>query len=152
ELSAYLGKKSPRRVNLLEAGSQKTSDVLVMPDSFFRYWKCSGTRDRPLGSLIFFSRQSGKKTVSYKKNCKLLVSGGCCLLLLGFVSVNPFAHHAQASWPFRLRQHAPICDGVHECGEWEGAWYWMRSPEQEQRVIASLYNRYCIRCHGVDGR
>jgi hypothetical protein len=33
-----------------------------------------------------------------------------------------------------------------------GTWYWLRSPEQEQRVVASLYNRYCVRCHGVDGR
>jgi hypothetical protein len=37
-------------------------------------------------------------------------------------------------------------------GEPGGAWYWMRSPEEEQRVIIGLYNRYCIRCHGVDGR
>src|SRR5947209_2217370 len=33
-----------------------------------------------------------------------------------------------------------------------GSWYWMRSPEQERRVVMGLYNRYCIRCHGVDGR
>jgi mono/diheme cytochrome c family protein len=33
-----------------------------------------------------------------------------------------------------------------------GTWYWMRSPDQEQRAVAALYNRYCIRCHGVDGR
>jgi hypothetical protein len=33
-----------------------------------------------------------------------------------------------------------------------GSWYWMRSPEQERRVVLSLFNRYCIRCHGVDGR
>jgi mono/diheme cytochrome c family protein len=33
-----------------------------------------------------------------------------------------------------------------------GSWYWMRSPEQEKTVVMSLYNRYCIRCHGVDGR
>jgi hypothetical protein len=33
-----------------------------------------------------------------------------------------------------------------------GLWYWMRSPEQEGRVVANLFNRYCIRCHGVDGR
>jgi hypothetical protein len=33
-----------------------------------------------------------------------------------------------------------------------GSWYWMRSPEQERRVVMSLFNRYCIRCHGVDGR
>jgi mono/diheme cytochrome c family protein len=28
----------------------------------------------------------------------------------------------------------------------------MRSPEQERTVIVSHYNRYCVRCHGVDGR
>jgi mono/diheme cytochrome c family protein len=28
----------------------------------------------------------------------------------------------------------------------------MRSPEQEQRVVIGLFNRYCLRCHGVDGR
>ena len=33
-----------------------------------------------------------------------------------------------------------------------GSWYWMRSPEQERRVVMNLYNRYCIRCHSVDGR
>ena len=33
-----------------------------------------------------------------------------------------------------------------------GMWLWMRSPEQERRVVMSLFNRYCIRCHGVDGR
>ncbi len=33
-----------------------------------------------------------------------------------------------------------------------GTWYWMRSPEQERRVTMNLYNRYCIRCHGIDGR
>ena len=33
-----------------------------------------------------------------------------------------------------------------------GYWLWMRSPEQEKVVAMSLYNRYCIRCHGVDGR
>ena len=33
-----------------------------------------------------------------------------------------------------------------------GQWYWMRSPEQERRVVMNLFNRYCIRCHGVDGR
>ena len=33
-----------------------------------------------------------------------------------------------------------------------GYWLWVRSPEQEKVVVMSLYNRYCIRCHGVDGR
>jgi mono/diheme cytochrome c family protein len=33
-----------------------------------------------------------------------------------------------------------------------GTWYWLRSPDEEKRVVMGLYNRYCIRCHGVDGR
>jgi hypothetical protein len=33
-----------------------------------------------------------------------------------------------------------------------GTWYWMRSSDQEKRVVMGLYNRWCIRCHGVDGR
>jgi hypothetical protein len=33
-----------------------------------------------------------------------------------------------------------------------GQWYWVRSPEDEKRVVMGLFNRYCIRCHGVDGR
>jgi hypothetical protein len=42
----------------------------------------------------------------------------------------------------------PGC-GADESG---GTWYWVRSPEDEKRVVMGLYNRYCIRCHGVDGR
>jgi mono/diheme cytochrome c family protein len=49
---------------------------------------------------------------------------------------------------------------VHECpaGECDmcngiaGTWYWLRSPDEEKRAVAALYNRYCIRCHGIDGR
>jgi cytochrome c oxidase cbb3-type subunit 3 len=37
-------------------------------------------------------------------------------------------------------------------GEIDGTWYWLRSPEQEKQVAMGLFNRYCIRCHGVDGR
>ena len=33
-----------------------------------------------------------------------------------------------------------------------GTWHWSRSPNQEKRVVLSLYNRYCVRCHGVDGK
>jgi len=36
--------------------------------------------------------------------------------------------------------------------EFGGSWYWVRSPEQERRVAMNIYNRYCIRCHSVDGR
>lgn len=44
------------------------------------------------------------------------------------------------------------CDTGCRDEEMDGEWYWVRSPDQEKRVVMGLYNRYCIRCHGVDGR
>ncbi len=65
---------------------------------------------------------------------------------------------AEAGWPWK-KQHQPACghsgcapDHCYSSEEWAGQWYWMRSPEQERRVVMSLFNRYCIRCHGIDGR
>jgi hypothetical protein len=64
--------------------------------------------------------------------------------------------HELTAGPFGLFGHhhkdpAPCGDlGPPEDGI--GSWYWLRSPEQEKRFAASIFNRYCIRCHGVDGR
>jgi mono/diheme cytochrome c family protein len=56
----------------------------------------------------------------------------------------------------KKRRHtaANVREGYYPdgCSELGGSWFWMRSPEQERAAIASRYNRYCIRCHGVDGR
>ncbi|HLW64255.1 MAG TPA: cytochrome c [Gemmataceae bacterium] len=49
-------------------------------------------------------------------------------------------------------QNCVVPEGMELSGEPGGIWYWMRSPDEEKRVIMGLYNRYCIRCHGVDGR
>jgi mono/diheme cytochrome c family protein len=62
---------------------------------------------------------------------------------------------SQAAGIGTLFRHATSCEcGGYPQGEGDvgGTWYWLRSPEEERRVVASLYNRYCIRCHGVDGR
>jgi mono/diheme cytochrome c family protein len=60
------------------------------------------------------------------------------------------------TWPhFFCRQHHQYHNpGPGDISDVEtgGTWYWMRSPEQERRVVMNLFNRYCIRCHGVDGR
>lgn len=48
--------------------------------------------------------------------------------------------------------HACCNNGCPPPLEVGGSWFWMRSPDEEQVVVAGLYNRYCIRCHGVDGR
>jgi hypothetical protein len=48
---------------------------------------------------------------------------------------------------------APICTvGPLLSEEPGGVWYWMRSPDEEKRAVMGLYNRYCVRCHGIDGR
>ena len=74
----------------------------------------------------------------------------CTLLSGGFCAVVVFNQEAEASW-WRAWRGCP--DGPMHGAEVEaGEWYWMRSPEEEKRIIISLYNRYCIRCHGVDGR
>jgi mono/diheme cytochrome c family protein len=57
---------------------------------------------------------------------------------------------AAADGPIALGPPPP-CDD-HPGPGIAGAWFWVRSPEQEKVVIAGLYNRYCIRCHGIDGR
>jgi hypothetical protein len=77
------------------------------------------------------------------------------LLAIGLAAITFLTREVEASGPCLACPHPPVCDGPidgPECGDWAGSWYWLRSPEQERRVIASLYNRYCIRCHGVDGR
>jgi hypothetical protein len=77
------------------------------------------------------------------------------LLILGFASFSYFSTDAKASPPWQsLFRHnkCETCGDGSSVGEMGGSWFWMRSPEQEKVVVAGLFNRYCIRCHGVDGR
>jgi hypothetical protein len=46
----------------------------------------------------------------------------------------------------------PAMVGLLNSGDSCGTWTWQRSPDEEKRVVIGLYNRYCLRCHGVDGR
>jgi hypothetical protein len=78
------------------------------------------------------------------------------LLIVGFTNFFPFSADATASppWrPWRLNR-SDCCPNGEGPSKWEigGEWHWMRSPDEEKRVVMGLYNRYCIRCHGVDGR
>lgn len=80
--------------------------------------------------------------------CKSL---GVAAALLG-TFVFPMIVEAGLFWGKRHHHH------VQEPGRgavWDpagGQWFWLRSPDQERRVMISLFNRYCIRCHGADGR
>jgi mono/diheme cytochrome c family protein len=60
---------------------------------------------------------------------------------------------ARAGFPWLSWWRKDACEQHIPPGpEIEGTWFWMRSPDEEKRVIAGLYNRYCVRCHGIDGR
>jgi len=81
------------------------------------------------------------------------------MLLAGVVLLAMAPRKATAAPPWLSWRHGhseAYSSGVgEECpepGDLGGTWYWMRSPDEEKRIITGLYNRYCIRCHGVDGR
>src|SRR5262245_16023257 len=97
-----------------------------------------------------------------KKYSRLYVFGaGGILTVLGVTLVlgTVATHDSQAGiFGCRPRDGAPGCansgcaPGYQFVGEPGGVWHWVRSPDEERRVIIGLYNRYCTRCHGVDGR
>jgi hypothetical protein len=83
---------------------------------------------------------------------RVLLTGGLCVLLavaVAFVRPSANAFGNPPTWYYQTfcgcGEEPPSCD----IG---GSWYWLHSPEQEKRVVIALYNRYCVRCHGVDGR
>lgn len=98
---------------------------------------------------------------SWRQVC---AAGGFFTLLLAAVALVTVATRDSEASIFKFWRCRQGCDGhaggnpeafggdIQLRGEPGGTWYWQRSPEEEKRVIMGLYNRYCIRCHGVDGR
>jgi mono/diheme cytochrome c family protein len=93
-------------------------------------------------------------------NRLLYVAGGLGILVLGGLALSMWAPQQLTASPLcRLFHFRKACD-QQPCGpeehcesdEWEGTWYWLRSPDQEKQIIAGLFSRYCIRCHAADGR
>jgi hypothetical protein len=90
---------------------------------------------------------------------KMWCAIACCTALVAAVTVTPRVDagcQCGKTWPHIFcREHGQyhnIGPGDISNVDTGGAWYWMRSPEQEKRVVMSIFNRYCVRCHGVDGR
>jgi mono/diheme cytochrome c family protein len=86
----------------------------------------------------------------------IILSFMCTSLLAFLMAAGAAIHPSNAAFPWfkRGHRHAWGATSCPTCAPsvGEGAWYWVRSPEQEQQAVMALYIRYCIRCHGVDGR
>jgi mono/diheme cytochrome c family protein len=95
-----------------------------------------------------------------RRCAKVLVGIGVCgVLVATLASVSFIASDARAGGPWRFgsAKKANDCppgngDETTEFSNIGGNWFWMRNPDEEKRRVMGLYNRYCIRCHGVDGR
>jgi hypothetical protein len=83
---------------------------------------------------------------------RVLLTGGLCVFLAVAVAVLRPSSNAFGDPPAWYYQNYCGCGEETPNCDIGGSWYWMRSPEQEKRVVMALFNRYCIRCHGVDGR
>ena len=91
------------------------------------------------------------KTQSVPK-ARILLAGGFSVFLAVVVAFLRPSSNALCDPPTYCYQTFAGCGEEPPSCEVGGAWYWLRSPEQEKRVVMALFNRYCIRCHGVDGR
>ena len=89
-----------------------------------------------------------------RSRLRIFAASGFIVLASGLLALFTIgSRDSQAGIFGRCRQG---CEGhggdIESFGDVGGTWYWMRSPEEEKRVVMGLFNRYCIRCHGVDGR
>ena len=84
------------------------------------------------------------------------ITGAVCFLGMSAIILGAATPRQSKAGPILSRfgcGQGKCCDSEGPpSDEIGGTWYWLRSPEEEKRVVAGLYNRYCIRCHGVDGR
>ena len=105
------------------------------------------------------SSQGGRNVNANWKTRRRAITAGTAVALLVWGAVAGVllpTRETQAGWFGHWGKHGCGPDGCVAEGppidEVGGTWYWLRSPDEEKRVVMGLYNRYCIRCHGVDGR
>ncbi len=96
------------------------------------------------------------KTCTVRRRSLPMLGGaaaiGLALVILGSTTSPTAAGDSHCFNPFHRHHHQPNLGAGHIETMNGGYWMWVRSPEQEKVVVVSLYNRYCIRCHGSDGR
>jgi hypothetical protein len=100
--------------------------------------------------------RGGLMSTSRRSRWALLRSGAGALVLAALLAGGLAATRpAKAGFPWFKKGHHHVhgtfCASCFPVVG-EGDWYWVRSPEQEKQVVMNLYARYCVRCHGIDGR
>jgi hypothetical protein len=89
------------------------------------------------------------KSLDWRRPAFITTLSLAVVLIVGYALSASLSSKVQAGpWHWFHRHHdegLPVDDVGQQ-------WQWDHSPDQEQVVVASLFNRYCIRCHGVDGR
>jgi mono/diheme cytochrome c family protein len=87
------------------------------------------------------------------------IRAGALLMIALIAGSTHFVQPLGAQPPGPIKRHRHLfgrahCDACHAppVSDVGGSWFWMRTPDDEKRVVISLYTRYCIRCHGIDGR
>ncbi len=94
-------------------------------------------------------------TPNRTKRWSLTTTGVAGILLAGFALLSALSPQASAGWRYWFHHHP---DGCHDGCDGPppfvvgGEWHWVRSPDEEKVIVSALYSRYCIRCHGIDGR
>jgi hypothetical protein len=101
------------------------------------------------------------KAIHRLRRLRAAIAGLVLVLFAVLITAIAAPSDVQAGWPWKTTQARPAsahngCHSNHcliaDSDSGAGHWYGMRSPDQERRVVMSLYNRFCVRCHGIDGR
>lgn len=107
---------------------------------------------------MLLAREGSTMTTKSRLRRRILATTGFLAVLGGLAILLSDCQLAHAGLFSGLWKNPRCACGEYAgCGEEPpsqevgGAWYWLRSPEQEKRVVIGLFNRYCIRCHGCIG-
>ena len=97
-----------------------------------------------------------KPLISVNGCWRAIACGAVLLIVIGSSRSAIAGCPCGKTWPHLICRHHGMGHAVGPGdivnADGGGHWYWVRSPEEERRVAMNLFNRYCIRCHGVDGR
>jgi mono/diheme cytochrome c family protein len=96
--------------------------------------------------------------MNLRRRCRRLPAMGKVALLLcaAVTAAAVAARPVAAGWPWKnwcWNWNEKCAEAPYVTGEdLAGHWYWLGSPEEQKRLTMGQFNRYCVRCHGSNGR